>query len=340
MGETSLLERSIDEAVLMRAFWAAFDAAAQTQGSTAPNPPVGCAVLDAQGRVLAVAAHAGAGQPHAEAAAIALCREARTVDHIHTLLVTLEPCNHTGSTGPCVAAILATPARRVLIGAADPNPRVAGGGAQALRAAGLEVRFLGGDAAVASRRLLAPFAKQVLSGMPWVTVKRAFDSAGSMIPPRGAKTFAASASLDLAHALRRRADAILTGVDTILADAPLFNVRRLADHKSKRRPLVVMDRDGRLPDGYAQAADARGLDVRVETDLTVALRRLGDEGVLEVLVEGGPRVSTAVLVDALWDETVNIHVGDDGDRIERAYRTGPLAWAERNWEGLDVLRHR
>ena len=337
MGDTSLIQtRTADEAALTRAFEAAFDAAVSTQGATAPNPPVGCAVLDAEGRVLAVASHAAAGQAHAEAAAIALCREAGALDRIHTLVVTLEPCNHTGRTPPCVRSILSTPAKRVLIGAADPNISVAGGGARALRDAGLEVAFLGGAAASASRRLLAPFAKRALGGTPWVTVKRAFDARGGMIPPTGAKTFTSAASLDLAHALRRRADAVLTGIGTVLADAPLFTVRRLADHPGKRRALVAMDRSDRLPAAYVTAAAARGLDARGETDLVAALRRLASEGVLEVLVEAGPRLSAAVLDGPLWDEAITIHAGDGGpDRVVRDYRAGEPAW-----ERFDVLRHR
>jgi len=341
MGETELLELATTNGPddgLWIAARAAFDAAVQTQGATAPNPSVGCAVLDAEGRVLAIAAHAGAGQPHAEAAAIAHCRQRGVESRIDTLFVTLEPCNHTGRTPPCVQAILSTPARRVLIGAADPNP-IAAGGAVALRAAGLDVRFLdevpgAAPLAASSHRLIAPFAKRVGAGLPWVTVKRALDPAGSMIPPPGAKTFTSGPSLDLAHALRRRADAILTGAATILADDPLFTVRRITDHPGKRRTLVVMDRQGRLPSAYAEAAAARSLDVRVETDLEAALRRLAADGAVEVLVEAGPSLSDAVLGSELWDESITITAGDP-DRVVRAYRQ-----PQPHWEEFDVLRHR
>jgi diaminohydroxyphosphoribosylaminopyrimidine deaminase/5-amino-6-(5-phosphoribosylamino)uracil reductase len=341
-AELGLIDRPpVLTATLLGAFEAAFDAAAALQGATAPNPPVGCAILDAAGVTLAIAAHTGAGRPHAEAVAIALCRAAGVEERIHTVVVTLEPCNHTGRTPPCVEAILATPARRVVIGAADPNPHVAGGGAAALTVAGLDVAFVGdlpGGAplAAASRRLIAPFVRRAADGRPWVTVKRAFDQGGSMIPPPGAKTFTAPASLDLAHALRRRADAILTGIGTVLADGPLFTVRRLADHSGRRRTLVVLDRHERLPPEYAPAAALRGLNVRVESDLGAALDRLAADGALEVLVEAGPRLSAAVLDAGLWDEAIDIHAGPGGaDRVERRYRAG-----EQAWEALDVLRHR
>jgi diaminohydroxyphosphoribosylaminopyrimidine deaminase/5-amino-6-(5-phosphoribosylamino)uracil reductase len=99
---------------------------------------------------------------------------------------------------------------------------------------------------------------------------------------------------------------------------------------------VVMDRHGRLPTDYAAMAATRGLDARSETDLAAALDRLGDEGVLEVLVEAGPRISAAVLDAGLWDEAVTIHAVEGGaDRIVSRYRAGEPAWEE-----FDVLRHR
>jgi diaminohydroxyphosphoribosylaminopyrimidine deaminase / 5-amino-6-(5-phosphoribosylamino)uracil reductase len=114
---------------LQAAFGHALQAAVEFEGATAPNPPVGCVILDADGNELAVAAHRAAGQPHAEALAIQKCREAGLAERIHTLIVTLEPCNHQGRTPPCTSAILATPARQIWIGAQDPNPHVEGGGA-------------------------------------------------------------------------------------------------------------------------------------------------------------------------------------------------------------------
>ncbi|MFT4252274.1 MAG: riboflavin biosynthesis protein RibD, partial [Caulobacter sp.] len=116
------------------AFRLALDAADRCAGATAPNPPVGCAVLAADGSVLALAAHEAAGMPHAEAGALAACRAAGRADDVHTLVVTLEPCNHHGRTPPCVEAILASPARTVWYGATDPH-RAAAGGAARLAAA-------------------------------------------------------------------------------------------------------------------------------------------------------------------------------------------------------------
>ncbi len=123
----------------------AIAAASRFRGATAPNPPVGCCLLDGAGRAVALGAHRRAGTAHAEAAAIAAAREAGTLDRIRTVVVTLEPCNHHGRTPPCTEAILATPAERVVIGAPDPNPQVAGGGARRLAGAGLAVTFAADD---------------------------------------------------------------------------------------------------------------------------------------------------------------------------------------------------
>lgn len=289
---------------IAQAFRLALDAARVLAGATAPNPPVGCAVLAADGSVLAVEAHQGAGLPHAEAAALAACRD--RWEAVHTLVVTLEPCNHHGRTPPCSQAILASPARAVWIGARDRNPAVAGGGARRLSAAGLDVAFVAGPLAAESARLIAPFAMRATQGRPWLTLKQAFTTDGSMIPPSGAKTFTSEASLDLAHALRRRADAVITGSGTILADAPLLTVRRVGDPRRAPRRLAILDRRRRVPDAYLAAARERGLDPSLHADIPALLADLADGGALEALVEAGPTLSAAFLAADLWDERVVI----------------------------------
>jgi len=303
-------------------------------GATAPNPPVGCVILDAAGRRLAAGAHQGAGTAHAEAVALAACRQAGRIAEAHTLVVTLEPCNHHGRTGPCTEAILASPVRRVIFGVADPNPDVAGGGRGRLQAAGLSCEPVSTalpDQTKLARRcadLIAPFAKRCRTGLPWVTVKEVRDRRGSMIPPPGRKTFSSDASLDLAHHLRRQADALLTGVGTILADAPLMTVRRVTDHPNRCRPLVIMDRSGRTPADYLEAASARGLRPVIAHDLETALRALARDGTLRVLVEAGPGLTAAVLATPLWDEHVRIRQGAtdmDPDILEVTRRPGDAA---------------
>jgi len=317
---TAILSTS-DQRVLA-AFATALAAAGEFVGATAPNPPVGCIILDSVGNVLAIAAHPRAGAPHAEALAIALCDQAGTRHLIDTVIVTLEPCNHTGRTPPCVEAILRTPARQVWIGVADPNPQAPGGGAARPAAAGLRVGYLAeldhpeaAQLALKAHRLIAPFAKQVRTGLPWVTVKQALNREGSMLPPFGAKTFTSEASLLLAHRLRKRADAVLTGSGTVLADAPEFTVRHVADFADKRRFLTILDRRGRVPSTYLDAARARGFEVFIQTDIAAALRHLGQLGALEVLVEAGPALLQAMREGDLWDEWITIEQGEGADRV-------------------------
>jgi diaminohydroxyphosphoribosylaminopyrimidine deaminase / 5-amino-6-(5-phosphoribosylamino)uracil reductase len=310
------------EAAVLDAARAAIAAARMHVGATAPNPPVGCAVLDAAGRLLAVGAHARAGTPHAEVVALEACRAAGVLDAADTLVVTLEPCAHHGRTPPCVDAILGTAVRRVVIGAVDPNPNVLGGGMARLKAAGVECRLLsdlgaeGQGLAGQCRALIAGFAMRNLHGRPFITVKQALDARGSMIPPRGRTTFTSDASLELAHRLRRQSDAILTGVGTILADRPQFTVRRVPDHPGRRRLLAILDRQGRTPPEYiAQASEH--FEVLVFNDLDLALRDLAGRGVLNLLVEAGPTLTRVIGERGLWDHWLTLQTvdGDASDRV-------------------------
>lgn len=309
----TLAAEVLPAAAIARGFQLALERAEAFAGATAPNPPVGCAALDRAGAVIACEAHHMAGAAHAEAAVIEACRRAGVLEQMHTLIVTLEPCNHTGRTPPCTEAILCTPARSVWIGVSDPNPEVAGGGATRLAKAGLAVSYIdrlphraASDLAHAARRLIGPFATRVRTGLPWLTLKQAIAADGGMIPPEGKKTFTSQQSLVLAHRLRRRADAIITGSGCVLADDPAFTVRRVADHPGKRRKLAILDRRGRTPGAYLDAARARGFDVLVRADLTSLLGELGKAGVLEALVEAGPTLLDAFLTGGFWHEHVII----------------------------------
>jgi diaminohydroxyphosphoribosylaminopyrimidine deaminase / 5-amino-6-(5-phosphoribosylamino)uracil reductase len=322
-------ELKVSSADIALGFARALAEAKTWRGSTSPNPPVGCAALDAGGNVLALAAHKRTGERHAEALVIEQCRVAGSIGRIDTLLVTLEPCNHTGRTPPCSEAILATPCRAVWIASRDPNPRVAGGGAKRLAAAGLEVQMLRdlahADTATLQREadlLIAPFAKRVTKGMPWITVKQAVDVSGSMIPPTGQKTFTSPSSLKLAHELRKRADAILTGSGTILADNPEFTVRHVPDFAGKQRKLLIADRRVQVPQSYVDVAIARGFDVMRIIDVASALKQAAVDGANEVLIEAGPSITEAVLSSDLWDEHVLIVQQTNApDCITTRYRT-------------------
>ncbi|MCC7441293.1 MAG: bifunctional diaminohydroxyphosphoribosylaminopyrimidine deaminase/5-amino-6-(5-phosphoribosylamino)uracil reductase RibD, partial [Bdellovibrionales bacterium] len=260
-------------ALLHNAMALALDAAARHRGATAPNPPVGAAALDSEGIVLGVAAHPRAGTAHAEILLLDDLRARGLLPRLHTLVVTLEPCSHHGRTPPCVGPVIESGAKRVVIGAKDPNPQVSGAGIRALMSAGIEVRA--GVLEGACRELIEPFAKWLRAGRPWVTLKRALLPDGSMIPPPGQKTFSSEESLIQAHALRRRADAILTGSGTVIADDPSFTVRKVPDHPDRSRWLIVLDRRRRVPEQWMDRAAARGLKARRAGSLEEALDFLG-----------------------------------------------------------------
>ncbi len=311
-------------ASVLAGFRAARDAALLSLGNTAPNPPVGCAILDGDGAILAVGGHEKAGAPHAEAVALGRLRDSGRIDEARTLLVTLEPCNHHGRTGPCTEAILASPVRTVWIGCADPNPRVTGHGAARLAGAGLAVHALpDGPLRRDCAALVLPFERWASARRPWITIKQALDADGSMLPPPGARTFSSAASLRLAHRLRRATDAIITGTGTVLADLPSLTVRHLADHPGRRRLLAIVG--GRtLPESYLAAAAARGFEVRrvAAPDLLPSL--LGEAGVLWAMVEAGPSLLHGLRAAGLWDDELTIRVppsaGAAPDRLAIATR--------------------
>lgn len=276
-------------------------------GATTPNPAVGAAALDENGTLLAVAAHRRAGTDHAEVALLKLCHEQNILARVHTMCVTLEPCNHTGRTPPCSEAIINAGIRRVVVGVSDPNTHVKGGGIAHLRAAGIEV--VEGAATDLCRAVIHPFAHHARTGKPFVTVKRAFTIEGSMIPPVGQKTFTAPESLKLAHRLRKKADAIVTGSGTILADTPLFTVRHVEDFADKKRILAILDQRRRVPTAYLAQMTGLGFEPIVFDDLDSCLLTLEKRGIRDVLVESGPILSQSVLDSPLWCLRVDINRG-------------------------------
>ena len=304
-------------------FRAAISQAVETFGATAPNPSVGCALLDAEGRVLTVGVHPRAGQPHAEAMALAQARAAGVLDQAQVALVTLEPCNHTGRTPPCSEALRNSPVREVWIGAADPNPQASGGAARlreepgAKRVVMLADRPDMADLARDCRALLAPFASRVVRHRPWISVKQALDEHGSMVPPPGQKTFTSPDSLVLAHRLRRATDAIITGIGTVLADRPRFTVRHVPDHEGRKpRLLVVCDRHGRLPADWVAEMTENGFEVLTSSDLLSVPALLAERGANWAMIEAGPALLASVAEAGLWDDWLTIHKTAATDRID------------------------
>ena len=219
----------------------ALELAERGRGLTSPNPLVG-AVVVREGRVVGEGFHARAGGPHAEVEALA---RAGAAAGGATLYVTLEPCNHVGRTAPCVDAVLAAGVRRVVAAIADTNPRVRGGGAERLRAAGVEVSLgCGADEALAQNRVFFTAVREL---RPHVTLKCAMTLDGKIAAADGAaRWITGKEARREAHRMRSQSDAVAVGIGTALADDPALDVR--LDEPWPREPYrVVVDSAARLP---------------------------------------------------------------------------------------------
>ncbi|MBW4706107.1 MULTISPECIES: bifunctional diaminohydroxyphosphoribosylaminopyrimidine deaminase/5-amino-6-(5-phosphoribosylamino)uracil reductase RibD [unclassified Micromonospora] len=297
---------SVDEAMRR-----AIELGARGLGTTSPNPVVGCVLLDADGTVVGEGFHAYTGGPHAEIVALAQAGERARGG---TAVVTLEPCDHTGRTGPCSHALIRAGIARVVVAVPDPNP-VASGGAATLRAAGVRVEFgVRADEAEAGN---VAWLTSMRRGWPYLIWKYAATLDGRSAAVDGSSMWITSeaARMDV-HALRGTVDAVIAGVGTVLTDDPRLTARNLRDGTlAIRQPLrVVVDSAGRTPadarvrDGAARtwiatvAEVGAGPDGRV--DLPALLAELHHRGVRAALLEGGPRLAGAFLAAGLVDRVV------------------------------------
>ena len=309
-----------------------------------PNPSVGC-VIAKGGRVIGEGWHARAGEPHAEAAALAACREDPTGA---TAYVTLEPCSHRGRTPPCADALVRAGLARVVAALEDPNPLVAGAGFRRLREAGLQVEagLLAGEAAHLHRAFLSRMSR----GRPWMILKAGASLDGRTALANGESRWITSeeARRDV-HRLRRRACAVLTGYGTVRADDPDLTVRHVPCERQPRR--VVIDNRLELPEGARvlqgvpplvftvsgdgaarERLESRGAEVLAvgaegsKTDLVAVARMLAARGFNEVLVETGPKLAGSLLRAGIVDEIV-LYLAPSllGDLAQGLFALGELA---------------
>ena len=246
--------------------------------STSPNPWVGCVLVAADGQVAEGATEPPGGR-HAEVVALeAAGRHARGA----TLYCTLEPCAHTGRTPPCVDAIVDAGVGRVVVGVEDPDPHVAGAGLDRRRQAGVELTVGIEGAGVAEQ--LAPYLKHRATGRPWVVLKLAASLDGRTAAPDGSSRWITrEAARADAHRLRAESDAVIVGAGTVRADDPSLTVRY--DHADgDRQPLRVVL--GEAPD-EAKVRPA----LEMTGPLEDILDELGERGVVQAMVEGGPTVA-------------------------------------------------
>ncbi|NJC22255.1 diaminohydroxyphosphoribosylaminopyrimidine deaminase/5-amino-6-(5-phosphoribosylamino)uracil reductase [Arthrobacter pigmenti] len=268
------------------------------QGVRGANPLVGAVILDDDGAMVASGAHLGAGTDHAEIAALKNAAQQGINPSGCTMVVTLEPCNHTGRTGPCTQAIAGTGIRRVVYAAADANPAAAGGAAWL---AGQGIDVVGGLLAEAAEELNRRWGNAIQEQRPFVTVKvaQSLDSQSAAADGSSQWITGPHARAD-GHAIRARVDAVLVGTGTVLADNPQLTARALDGADAPRQPLRVAMGFRNVPEGAAIRGEGF---VHLRThDPHAALNELHARGVRHVLVEGGPQLAGVFLMADLVDE--------------------------------------
>ena len=303
-------------------FWMrrAIELARLGQYSTKPNPNVGCVIVkDAQ--LLGEGHHPRAGQPHAEVFAL---RQAGEQARGATAYVTLEPCAHYGRTPPCAKALVDAGVVKVVVACPDPNPLVAGKGVQILKDAGIQVDV--GVAEAEARQLNLGFLKAMATGMPYVRLKVASSLDGRTAMASGESKWitGTAARADVQH-WRAISAAVLTGIDTVLADDCLLNVRHLASvddtHSVVQPKRIILDRQGRLPlsaqilqqpetvmvmGPYRAELAALGvIQLAVQPLASLLAQLVQQHQIYDVLVEAGATLSTAFLQEGWVDEVIS-----------------------------------
>ena len=302
-------------------------------GSVEPNPAVG-AVIVKDNHVIGRGYHKEFGGPHAEINALADCTRSGFNPNGATMHVTLEPCCHQGKTGPCTQTLISAGLAKVVIAMVDPSEHAGGKGIEQLRRAGIEVQT--GLCETEARLLNAPFVKYAVTGQCWVTLKWAQSIDGKLAwTDTGDRHRWISSELSRkdVHKLRRRTQAILVGINTILTDDPLLTAR---PSKSKKSTRIVLDNHLRIPpdcqllrtatkspvmivtrQGTVEAnpkvtekITKKGADLLAcpdtpdHSNLVFLLDELSRRGVAHLLVEGGPTVLTSFIKEDLADEMI------------------------------------
>jgi diaminohydroxyphosphoribosylaminopyrimidine deaminase/5-amino-6-(5-phosphoribosylamino)uracil reductase len=272
------------------------------------NPMVGC-VIAREGEILAQDYHREFGKGHAEANALA---QMNNQANGATMYVTLEPCSHHGKTPPCAEAVINSRVSKVVIATLDPNPLVAGTGAQMLKDAGIEVEI--GLLENEAKNLNRGFIKRMQTGMPFVTSKIAMSLDGKTAMASGeSKWITSEASRMDVHKLRRDNQAILTGSGTVLKDNPSLTARLPENSITPLR--VIIDSNNQITDKKLNvfSDDAQTLVINSDNcesaanskiDLKAALLKLGEMGINTVLVEAGSGLNGALQQASLIDELV------------------------------------
>jgi diaminohydroxyphosphoribosylaminopyrimidine deaminase / 5-amino-6-(5-phosphoribosylamino)uracil reductase len=330
----------------------ALDLAERGRGTTSPNPMVGAVVVREDGTIVGQGHHERAGGPHAEVRAL---DEAGELARGATLYCTLEPCSHTGRTGPCVERVVAAGIARVVAATGDPDPRVNGRGFDFLRQKGIEVSVgAGRERALRLNRAYFTFKTK---RRPFVVMKAATSLDNRVAAMAGERTrISADESLRHAHAVRAEIDAIAVGSGTVLADDPLLTAREVHRGRPLARvlfdrrlqippsarvfstldagPVIIVTTPGSIEKNRARAGDLERAGAELEPinngDLAEAFRRLGDRQVTSLVLEGGVALQAAAwkagLVDAVHLYVAPMTLGDEA-----------LAWLDADTVSIAAL---
>jgi diaminohydroxyphosphoribosylaminopyrimidine deaminase / 5-amino-6-(5-phosphoribosylamino)uracil reductase len=273
--------------------------------ATGVNPQVGCVLIDASGRIVSEGWHRGVGTPHAEVDALSHLPRPDDASHSPdasglTAVVTLEPCNHTGHTGPCSVALIAAGVSEVFYAVSDPSP-LAGGGAERLTAAGVTVT--GGVLAAEASEFQRVWLTATRLRRPYVTVKWASTLDGRAAAADGSSQWiTGTAARQRVHEQRAASDAILVGTGTVLADDPSLTARGDAGELMPHQPIPVVVGSREIPANAKLRAHPAGLIETGSRDLGRILSELFDLGIRRVFIEGGPTIASAAIAAGLVDE--------------------------------------
>lgn len=263
---------------------------------TGGNPQVGCVLVDSAGRIVAEGWHHGAGTPHAEIDALSKIADATGL----TAVVTLEPCNHTGRTGPCSSALIEAGIARVVYAVSDPGAHSSGGAAR-LRAAGIDVE--GGVLAEEVEEFIRPWLTSARRGRPWVSLKWASSLDGRTAADDGTSQWiTGTAARQRVHEQRAQSDAILVGTGTVIADDPSLTARGDAGELMPHQPVAVVVGERPVPPAAKLRSHPAGLIETHSRNLEQILGGLFGRGIRRVYVEGGPGVASAFIAAGLVDE--------------------------------------
>ena len=335
-----MTKADIDDQMMARAIELAL------QGDPSPNPPVGCVIARGE-QIVAEGFHERVGLDHAEQIAL---RKAGEDARGATLYVTLEPCNHEGRTPPCTEAILTAGVQRVVIGCRDPNPHVTGKGVERLQSEGVEVSV--GVVEADAKALIMPWRKYITEQSSYLRLKMALSLDGRIATRTGASRWITGPESRLrVQSLRSASDAVMVGINTVIADDPRLTVRDVPGRSPAR---VIVDSKLRLPTnsqlvetasevptcvvttvdaprGVADALEsAKVAVIRVpptaegRCDMKVALRELAAREVVSVLCEGGAELSGSLLAAKLVDE---LHAFVAPRLLGPRGRAGAVDWA-------------